>query len=144
MSGDNKEVVKKYSNDEITVVWKPGSCIHSKKCWKDLIQVFNPKNRPWINLEGATNERIKEQVLACPSGALSYILNIEDNKEQVLAETKVEALENGPLLIYGTIHITNSDGKTEIKNKTTAFCRCGASLNKPYCDGAHIKTNFKA
>ncbi|MFD0963920.1 (4Fe-4S)-binding protein [Pseudofulvibacter geojedonensis] len=144
MNEDKKKIVKEYSNEEITVVWKPDSCIHSKKCWKDLIQVFNPKNRPWINLVGATNDRIKKQVTACPSGALSYKSNIEDDKEVIQTETKVEALKNGPLLIYGTIHITNSDGATEVKSKTTAFCRCGISQNKPYCDGAHIKANFKA
>ena len=137
-----KEVVKHYSNDTITVVWKPGTCIHAKNCWKGLLQVFNPQNRPWINMDGASTERIKKQVEACPSGALSYITKGEDNKEAVQLETKVEALENGPLLVYGTLNITNSDGSKEIKNKTTAFCRCGASNNKPYCDGAHVKVNF--
>lgn len=143
MSDKQKEIIKKYSNDDITVVWKPNTCIHSKKCWKELIQVFDPRNRPWINMEGATTEKIKKQVEACPSGALSYITNSKDNKETLHTETKVEALENGPLLVYGTLHITNSDGTTEKKNKTTAFCRCGASQNKPYCDGAHVKYEFK-
>ncbi|WP_366140421.1 (4Fe-4S)-binding protein [uncultured Tenacibaculum sp.] len=36
MSGA-KEIIKKYSNDDITVVWQPNKCIHSKKCWKGLI-----------------------------------------------------------------------------------------------------------
>ncbi len=138
-----KEIVKKYSNDEITVVWKPNTCIHSKKCWKGLIQVFNPQNRPWINMDGATTERIKKQVEECPSGALSYISKREGNQAAAHTETKVEALENGPLLIYGTLHVTNPDGSTEKKNKTTAFCRCGASHNKPYCDGTHVKVEFK-
>jgi len=143
MSSAKKEIEKKYSNDDIMVTWKPSLCIHSKSCWKGLIQVFNPKNKPWINMEGATTERIKRQVSACPSGALSYKMNNEEDKEEMFTETKVEVMENGPLLIYGTLHVTNSDGSKEQKNKTTAFCRCGASENKPYCDGAHIKLNFK-
>ena len=64
-----------YSNGEVTVVWKPAMCQHSKICWKGLIQVFNPQVRPWINMDGATTERIIEQVKKCPSGALSYHLN---------------------------------------------------------------------
>ena len=140
---EEKEIIKEYSNEDITVVWKPKTCIHSKKCWKELIQVFNPQSRPWITMEGATTERIKKQVEACPSGALSYKSNKTNNKEEAHLETKVEALENGPLLVYGTLNITNSDGTIDKRNKTTAFCRCGASQNKPYCDGAHVKADFK-
>ena len=65
----------KYSNGEITVVWKPGICQHSTICWKGLIEVFDPRKRPWINMDGATTEQIIEQVKKCPSGALSYFLN---------------------------------------------------------------------
>lgn len=143
MGNEKKEIVKKYSNNDITVVWKPNTCIHATHCWKQLIQVFNPKNRPWINMDGATTERIKKQVETCPSGALSYISNSDENKEEYQLETKVETLENGPLLVYGTLHVTHADGTSEKKNKTTAFCRCGASNNKPYCDGAHKELGFK-
>ena len=142
MENNKKEVVKEYSNTDITVVWKPKGCIHSKKCWKELIQVFNPQNRPWVNMNGANTDRIKKQVEACPSGALSYVVKGE-SKVEAHTETKVEVLQNGPLLIYGTLQVANSDGITEKKNKTTAFCRCGASQNKPYCDGAHVKAEFK-
>lgn len=142
MSGA-KEIIKKYSNDDITVVWQPNKCIHSKKCWKGLIQVFNPQSKPWVNMDGASTDKIKKQVEECPSGALSYISKKEGSQVAAHTETKVEALENGPLLIYGTLHVTNSDGKVEKKSKTTAFCRCGASQNKPYCDGAHVKVEFK-
>jgi putative redox protein len=68
-----KEIAINYSNDELTVVWKPKLCIHSTICWKELNTVFDPKEKKWIKLEGASNERIIEQVKRCPSGALGYI-----------------------------------------------------------------------
>lgn len=68
---------KRYTNDEITVVWKPETCIHSTLCWKGLIRVFNPKLRPWVNINGASSEQIVEQIQKCPSGALSYFYNSE-------------------------------------------------------------------
>ena len=141
---DKKPIVKKYDNDDLTVVWKPDLCIHSKKCWKGLLQVFNPQNRPWINMEGASTARIKKQVDQCPSGALSYVVKNEKISEIMSNETKVEALVNGPLLVHGALQVTNSDGSTETKKRVTAFCRCGASSTKPYCDGEHNNIGFKA
>ncbi len=66
---------KKYTNGEVTIVWKPNVCTHSTLCWKGLIGVFNPKERPWIKMDGASTERIVEQIKKCPSGALSYYIN---------------------------------------------------------------------
>jgi uncharacterized Fe-S cluster protein YjdI len=62
---------KRYSNGEITVVWKPEICAHSGICARGLPPVFDPKRKPWIELEHAESARIAEQVRACPSGALS-------------------------------------------------------------------------
>ena len=66
------EVVKKYSNGEINIVWKPKLCIHSEHCFRGLPDVFNPKEKPWIKPENATSEELIEQVGKCPSGALSW------------------------------------------------------------------------
>jgi uncharacterized Fe-S cluster protein YjdI len=134
---------KEYSNGEVTIVWKPDACIHSAICVKGLGDVFQPKEKPWIKINAAPTEALVKQVKACPSGALGYYMNSEDNKEAESLETKVEVLENGPLLVYGTLNVTHKDGKEETKNRTTAFCRCGASQNKPYCDGAHVDNHFK-
>jgi uncharacterized Fe-S cluster protein YjdI len=68
-----QEKIIKYSNDDVTVVWKPAMCTHSKHCWKELSEVFKPKERPWVDMQGASSEKIKEQVNKCPSGALSYL-----------------------------------------------------------------------
>ena len=64
-------MTKHYKKDDLTVKWSPDRCIHSGICANGLPKVFNPSVRPWINLEGAEKEKIREQVLSCPSGALS-------------------------------------------------------------------------
>ncbi|MCU0440951.1 MAG: (4Fe-4S)-binding protein [Bacteroidia bacterium] len=140
-----KDITKKYTNDEVTIVWKNAQCIHSTLCWKGLNEVFNPTERPWIKPEGAPTQAIIEQVKKCPSGALSYYLNTEMDQEsiQVDAETIIEVAPNGPLLVYGNVKVKDANGNETAKNKVTAFCRCGQSSNKPYCDGTHRKINFE-
>jgi uncharacterized Fe-S cluster protein YjdI len=64
-----------YSNGEITIIWKPDMCIHSRKCFTGLPGVFDPRRRPWIEMDNATTEEIVEQIKKCPSGALSYVTN---------------------------------------------------------------------
>jgi uncharacterized Fe-S cluster protein YjdI len=142
-----KDITKHYSNGEVTIVWKPALCIHSKICWQaatGLPEVFHPATRPWITPETSNTERIIEQVEKCPSGALSFFLNGNElNEENATSETIAEVTQNGPLLVYGNITVKNSDGSEIRRNKVTAFCRCGASANKPYCDGTHTKIDFK-
>jgi len=137
-----KEIVKKYESEDITVIWKPSLCIHAAECVKLLPEVYDPKAKPWIKIANASTAQLKFQIDKCPSGALSYQMN-NTNKDKIMeSKIKVNILENGPLLVEGTIEITKPDGSVEKKDKTTAFCRCGASVNKPYCDGQHRKINF--
>ncbi|MBO3115852.1 (4Fe-4S)-binding protein [Winogradskyella sp. DF17] len=135
--------LKEYSNGDVTVTWEPEKCIHSAICVKGLPNVFQPKEKPWIKIDAASTKALVDQVKQCPSGALGYYMTHEDDKSAETMETKVEVLENGPLLVYGTLKVTDKDGISETKNRTTAFCRCGASANKPYCDGAHVSAEFK-
>ncbi len=60
-----------YSNGEITIIWKPGICIHSGICVKGLGEVFDPRRKPWIDMSKAETQQMIEQVKKCPSGALS-------------------------------------------------------------------------
>ncbi len=137
-----KDIIKNYSNEELTIIWQQSKCIHSAVCLRELPKVYIPHEKPWIKIENATTVELKAQVSKCPSGALSYSMNDNENKEAESMETKVEVLANGPLLVYGTLKVTDKEGNPEIKNKTTAFCRCGYFANKPYCDGTHIKNKF--
>ena len=135
------EVIKEYSNDEVTVVWQPSKCSHSAVCAKSLAEVFNPKARPWINMQGSDTQNIVETVKQCPSGALS----IKDTNPQPQtdgANVLIKVLQNGPMLVNGTVTLAMSDGTSkEVANP--ALCRCGKSANKPFCDGAHVKAGFK-
>jgi uncharacterized Fe-S cluster protein YjdI len=67
-----KDIVKRYSNGEVTVIWQPSLCIHSGICFRGLPKVFDPRRRPWVVLEGTETDAIVAQVERCPSGALSY------------------------------------------------------------------------
>ncbi|MGB5393553.1 MAG: (4Fe-4S)-binding protein [Lutimonas sp.] len=137
---ENKEIIKQYSNDDITIVWKPGTCIHAGTCVKMLPKVYNPKAKPWIKIENANTQQLIEQIEQCPSGALSYITN---QKQEKMADlNKIEVMANGPLICTGTIRVVTAEGKEEIKENKTAFCRCGHSANKPYCDGKHKAEGF--
>ena len=75
--GETKTI--KYANEEITVLWKPEFCQHSTRCWTQLPQVFKPAIRHWIDPNGASAERIQEQVAKCPSGALVFLFNNKKN-----------------------------------------------------------------
>lgn len=141
-----EDITKKYSNSEITIVWKPAMCIHSTLCWKGaagLREVFNPMEKPWIKPEGADTEKIITQINKCPSGALSYYMNnVVESPIEITGESIVETIPNGPLMVYGNITVKHNSNEIK-KDKVTAFCRCGASANKPYCDGTHVKIDFQ-
>lgn len=82
MPADLTRITKKYSNGEVTVVWKPGICEHSGICFKGLPQVFDPSKHPWVNINGASTPEIVNQVNSCPSGALSYFMNSDEQKPE--------------------------------------------------------------
>ena len=72
-----REITKRYTNGEVTIVWKPGICIHSAVCFRGLPGVFDPRRKPWIEPMAAGTEAIVAQVKKCPSGALSFYMNDE-------------------------------------------------------------------
>ncbi len=163
-------IVKKYTNGEVTVVWKPALCIHATTCWKELPEVFNPKIRPWINPLGADTQRIIEQVKRCPTDALTYFMNAEQENSEEKTDTssivateektdtssviagltrnpqdtcEVEVLRNGPLVVSGHICIKQDGCDDKEYNAPVAFCRCAKSKNQPYCDGSHDGEKFE-
>src|SRR5262245_5839910 len=86
-----KEITKRYSNGEITVVWQPHLCIHSANCARGLPQVFDPRRRPWIDPRAATSAEIVAQVGRCPSGALSIETAPSDDQLRAAGKGKSQA-----------------------------------------------------
>jgi uncharacterized Fe-S cluster protein YjdI len=158
MQGENRE----YTNGEITVIWQSGKCVHATTCYRELIEVFNPRKRPWVNMIGAPTERIIEVVNKCPTDALTYKWN-DEGKNKAYSDAgnkKVKAANNigskipavipvtlqvmrdGPLVVQGTFEVFSEKGEKLKHMEMTSFCRCGASNNPPFCDGFHRKIGF--
>lgn len=80
-------------------------------------------------------------------GANAASRDILDALEGVIemADVKIKTLKNGPLLINGAVDLQDSEGRTiPTPSAQFALCRCGASVKKPFCDGAHSKVGFEA
>jgi len=60
------------------------------------------------------------------------------------AKAKITPYKNGPYLIRGEFEVVDQDGNPiEIRRRTIALCRCGASRMKPFCDGTHKAIGFR-
>lgn len=141
-------MAKEYKGKDITVTWDPERCIHSEKCWRGLSSVFQPKARPWIQIEGKDAQTIADQIDQCPSKALGYYFegrSQQENTENTDVDPtfSVEVIPDGPYKIAHSVTIRRAGSSEEVRKSQVFLCRCGYSNNKPYCDGAHKKQNFK-
>jgi uncharacterized Fe-S cluster protein YjdI len=128
------DLTREYSNGEITVRWYAKRCIHSAACIQRAPAVFDPRRRPWIDLEQADVQRIIKAVEACPTGALEY--STPSQSEVPANPTQVRVVPGGPLFVRGALKIKTEDG-TMRETTRAAFCRCGKSKNQPFCDNSH-------
>jgi CDGSH-type Zn-finger protein/uncharacterized Fe-S cluster protein YjdI len=55
----------------------------------------------------------------------------------------IKPLTDGPLLVIGNLTIRAGTGRVAWQGTTVALCRCGASQNKPFCDGSHKEAGFR-
>jgi 3-phenylpropionate/trans-cinnamate dioxygenase ferredoxin subunit len=62
-----------------------------------------------------------------------------------MADVTIRPTKNGPLIVEGKIDLYDTDGnKVTVDKPRIALCRCGASSNKPFCDGTHSPIGFQA
>ena len=123
----------------ITVRDDRGLCEHAGFCSNKLSNV-------WKMTAGTESTAVRSQVAAmverCPSGALTYRLDGADNDLEPDLAPGIAVVDDGPLWVTGGLPVERSDGQSlETRNRMT-LCRCGASGNKPLCDGSHTKVGF--
>ena len=96
----------------------------------------------WVVVDAADADAVAAAIESCPTGALRYRRLDGGPQEQPPAETTVEPRQNGPLFVRGAVRIVDPDGHLIREDTRAALCRCGASENKPFCDGSHRRIGF--
>ena len=56
----------------------------------------------------------------------------------------IETIKNGPYIVKGEVELIDAEGNKFPVEPRMALCRCGASTEKPFCDGTHSKVGFNA
>ena len=143
MGAEERDIRREYRTEEIAVLWEPAYCIHTANCIRSLPQVFNPQDRPWVHVEEAPADAIARAVLRCPTGALHFRRLDGGPQEPVSEETTIRTVANGPLYLRGNVEILTESGETIRHDTRVALCRCGQSVNKPFCDNTHRLIGFR-
>ena len=125
---------------KVIIRFEAGKCIHSRNCVLGHPEIFEP-NVPgeWIHPDAASIETVARVAFACPSGAITYEVLGDGEAESAPQVNLMYVRENGPLAVNAPLVLDGDD----VGFRTT-LCRCGASKNKPYCDGSHAEAGFQA
>ena len=112
-------------------------CDAGERVWAE-VQIGTPEH-------DALTERMAHH---CPGGRLLVV----DNKTKQVIETQVEPSlgliedprigASGPIMVEGGIEVISAEGKSYEIRTRQALCRCGASRNKPFCDGTHASVKY--
>ena len=130
-----------YDRPEIQIRDNRGVCSHAAYCTSDLPTVWRTGVEPWIDPNGAEPDEIVSIIRRCPSGALSYAEH--DRIEDVYSDNpEIQVARNGPYHVRGGVSLDAEQGDGA-SSEHYALCRCGASTNKPFCDGNHWYAAFK-
>jgi len=132
--------VERVSGKSVLIQFEGKKCIHSRACVLTRPDVFVPNVAgEWIHPDAATPEEIAALALACPSGAIRYE-RLDGGPEETAPRVNLARVrENGPLALHAPLEIGG-----ESAGFRATLCRCGASQNKPYCDGSHTAAGFTA
>ncbi len=132
--------VERVPGEKLDLIYEGKRCIHSRFCVTLAPQVFLANVQgPWIHPDAMTVERLVDIAHACPSGAIRY-----QRRDGVADETAppvnlASVREAGPYAFRAELTING-----EPAGFRATLCRCGASRNKPYCDGSHHEAGFSA
>ncbi len=131
----------------------PGVDLLDAECFCSIARFCHRAGDAWTLTENSADPNNKklaiEEAGNCPSGRLVAIDKQTNKPIEPKLKPSIGLIEDtyhkvsGPAWVKGGIPIESADGSTyEIRNRVT-LCRCGASTNKPFCNGAHIKNKFQ-
>ncbi len=78
---------------------------------------------------------------------LECLAKLDQHKtvEEIVVDVTIRPTKNGPYIVEGAVDLFDTDGnKITVEKPRMALCRCGASSNKPFCDGTHSAIGFQA
>lgn len=130
-----------YTEGRITIHDNRGICAHAGECTDRLAAVFRLRQEPWIEPAGAAADEIIATVQRCPSGALSYSRDGVEHRDRDRAPAIVVS-PNGPYRVTGGVELMDTPRGAGASTEHYTLCRCGASKNKPFCDGSHWAIDF--
>ncbi len=133
---------KDYVGRNIIIHDNRSICSHAAECVENLASVFRLKERPWISPDGGSVQDIIDTVKKCPSGALSYSIGETEYRDQD-RKPMITVSKDGPYKIEGAIELIGVTFSNNASREHYTLCRCGASNNKPFCDGTHNEIGFK-
>jgi len=137
-----KKKVHKYEGKHGVVAYDSARCIHAAECVKGLPAVFDPDRRPWVDPDAADPAELKMVVDRCPTGALAFEAASGAGGDDDSLERLLQIQPDGPLYFRGLVDLLGPAGESLGRESRAAFCRCGASQNKPFCDGRHAEAGF--
>jgi CDGSH-type Zn-finger protein/uncharacterized Fe-S cluster protein YjdI len=132
--------VERVHGTRLELDFEASRCIHSRFCvtWAPRVFLANVKGA-WIHPDAMPVEQLVEVAHACPSGAIRY-RRLDGGPQEPVPPVNLATLrEGGPYAFRGQLQL---DGAPAGYRAT--LCRCGASKNKPFCDGSHHEIGFAA
>lgn len=124
----------------VTVHFDGARCVHSRNCVLDHPDVFVPNvEGEWIHPDAASADEVMRIAKNCPSGAIQCERHDGGEPEAPPVVNTVRVRENGPLAFNAPLSI-----RGRVDGLRATLCRCGASKNKPWCDGSHAAIGFSA
>ena len=137
VAADGREIIPGKSID---LIFAGDRCIHARHCVLGQPDVFKANvEGPWIDPNATSTEGLVTVAHMCPSGAIQYRRHDGGADEAPPPVNLVQLRENGPIGVRADMVLAG-----EHVGYRATLCRCGASKNKPFCDGSHTGIGFVA
>jgi len=137
-----EDKVVEFKGKEITILDNRGVCSSDGTCVRESPEVFQKDKKPaWIFPDEGSIRKTIKTIEKCPSGALSYKIGTQ-RIQDLEREPAIKVAKNGPLEFVGGIILIDDQGSQPESMEHYTLCRCGSSMNKPFCDNSHKKSGF--